>query len=100
MCIRDRLEMVEVGEHHFGELQLQQIDLFAQHEREQQVERPAEDIEVELERREAHALTVGALVRLLPALTRLASQVVIRAPYRPPPTGSARRPLGARGPRR
>ena len=41
--------MVEVGEHDVGELDLQQVDLLAQHERQEQVERPAEDLEVELE---------------------------------------------------
>jgi hypothetical protein len=51
------LEMVEVGEHHFGELQLEQVHLFAQHEREQQVEGPAEHVEVELQRGHAHLLS-------------------------------------------
>src|SRR5207253_3764471 len=31
-------QVVEVGEHHFGQLQLEQVDLFAQHQRQQQVE--------------------------------------------------------------
>ena len=71
--IRLLLEMVEVGEHDFGQLQLQQVHLFAQHKREQQVERAAEDVQVELERGnrgrlagrvhghlgEAHLLTVS-----------------------------------------
>ncbi len=48
------LEVVEVGEHDVGERQLEQVDLFAQDERQQQVERAAEDVEVELERGEAH----------------------------------------------
>ena len=55
------LEVVEVGEHDVGELQLEQVDLFAQHQRQQQVERPAEDVEVELERAEAHRVTVECL---------------------------------------
>ncbi len=50
------LEVVEVGEHDLGELQLEQVDLFAQHERQQQVERAAEDVEVELERGEGRHL--------------------------------------------
>ena len=52
------LEMVEVGDHHVGEVELEQVDLLAQHEREQQVERALEDLEVELERRERHASSV------------------------------------------
>ena len=50
------LEVVEVGEHDLRERELEQVDLFAQHEREQQVERAGEDLQVELERGEAHAL--------------------------------------------
>ena len=49
--------MVEVGEHDFRELQLEQVDLFAQHERQQQVKRAAEQVEVELERGQAHLIT-------------------------------------------
>ncbi len=44
--------MVEVGEHDLGELQLEQVDLLAQDERQQQVEGAAEDVEVELQRGE------------------------------------------------
>ena len=43
------LEVVEVGEHDLGELQLQQVDLFAQHQRQQQVEGTAEDVQVEVQ---------------------------------------------------
>ena len=43
------LEEVEVAEDHVGQLDLEQVDLLAQDEREQQVERPGEDLEVELE---------------------------------------------------
>ena len=52
-----RLEVVEVGEHDVGELDLQQVDLLAQDERQQQVERPGEDLEVELERGDGHGAT-------------------------------------------
>src|SRR6202023_3059039 len=52
------LEVIEVGEHDFGELQLEQVDLFAKDQREQQVERTAEHVEVELERGERHPITV------------------------------------------
>ena len=52
--------MVEVGEHDFRELQLEQIDLFAQHERQQQVERAAEHVEVELKRAEAHGVACAS----------------------------------------
>jgi hypothetical protein len=43
------LEEVEVAEHHVGQLDLEQVDLLAQDERQQQVERPGEDLQVELE---------------------------------------------------
>ena len=44
-----RLEVVEVGEHHLGQLHLQQVELLAQDQRQQEVERPREDVEVELQ---------------------------------------------------
>ncbi len=53
-----RLEVIEVGEHHIGQLQLHQIDLFAQDQRQQQVKRTAEQVQVEVERGDAHPLTV------------------------------------------
>ena len=43
------LEVVEVADDDVGQLDLEQVDLLAQDERQQQVERPAEDLEVELE---------------------------------------------------
>ena len=43
-----------------GKLHLEQVDLLAQHEREQQIERPREDLEVELEARDAHRRSLGA----------------------------------------
>ena len=49
-----RLQVVEVGEDDVGELDLEQVDLLAQDERQQQVERPGEDLEVELELGERH----------------------------------------------
>src|ERR1022692_3465912 len=52
------LQIVEVGKHHVGELQVEQIDLLAQHKREQQVEGTAKYLQIELERRERHAPTV------------------------------------------
>ena len=55
--------MVEVGEHDVGERQLEQVDLFAQDERQQQVEGAAEDIEVEVERGEGHRLHRTACTR-------------------------------------
>ncbi len=48
------LEVVEVGEHDVGELHLEQVDLLAQDERQQEVERTREDLEVELERGDGH----------------------------------------------
>jgi hypothetical protein len=41
--------MAEVGEDDLRELDLQQVDLLAEDERQEEVERPAEDLEVELE---------------------------------------------------
>src|SRR5206468_1153994 len=49
-------EVVEVGEHHLRELELEQVDLFAQDQRQQQVERPAEDLEVEVQAADARDL--------------------------------------------
>jgi hypothetical protein len=43
------LEMVEVGDHHFGQFDFEQVELFAQDQRQQQVEGAREDVEVELE---------------------------------------------------
>ena len=39
----------DVGDDHLAELDLEQADLLAEHDRQQQVERPGEDFEVELE---------------------------------------------------
>ena len=44
-----QLEVVEVGDDHVGQLDLEQVDLVAQDERQQQVEGPGEDVEVEIE---------------------------------------------------
>ena len=43
------LEEVEVAQDDVGQLDLEQVDLLAQDERQQQVERPGEDLQVELE---------------------------------------------------
>ena len=45
-----RLQVVDVGEHDVGEVHLEQIELLAQDQRQQQVEGAGEDVEVELER--------------------------------------------------
>ena len=45
------LEVLDVGEHDLGEVDLEQVDLLLQHQRQEQVERPVEDLEVEVERR-------------------------------------------------
>ena len=58
-----RLEVVEVGEHDLGERELEQVDLLAQDQRQQQVERPAEDVEVEVERRRAVTASPYAVAR-------------------------------------
>ena len=44
------LQVLDVGEHDLGEIDLEQVDLLPQHERQQQVERPVEDLQVEVER--------------------------------------------------
>jgi len=44
------LEVVEVGEHDLGQVELEQVDLLAQDEGEQEVEGAVEDLEVELQR--------------------------------------------------
>ena len=44
-----RLQVVEVGEHDLGQLDLEQVELLAQDQRQQEVERPREDVEVELQ---------------------------------------------------
>lgn len=49
-----RLEYVEVPEHHVCEVDFEQVDLLTQDQREQQVERPGEDLQVELEVGDGH----------------------------------------------
>jgi hypothetical protein len=49
-----RLEVVEVRDDDLGELDLEQVDLLAQDERQQQIERPGEDLQVQLERGNGH----------------------------------------------
>ena len=44
------LEVLDVGQHHLGEVHLEQIDLLLQHQGEKQVERPVEDLQVKVER--------------------------------------------------
>src|SRR3984957_6552338 len=53
------LEVIEVGEHDVGQLKVEQVHLLAQDEREQQVERPTEDLQVEVECGKRHASTVS-----------------------------------------
>ena len=43
------LEVLDVGEHHLGQVDLEQVDLLLEDQRQQQVERPLEDLEVEVE---------------------------------------------------
>ncbi len=44
-----RLQVVDVGDHHLCEVDLEQIDLLAQDQRQQEVERPREDLQVQLQ---------------------------------------------------
>ena len=48
------LEVLDVGQHHVGQVDLEQVDLLPQHERQQQVERALEDLEVEVDAGERH----------------------------------------------
>ncbi len=41
--------MLDVGDDDLAQLDLEQVDLLAQQDRDQQVERPGEDVEVEIE---------------------------------------------------
>jgi hypothetical protein len=49
------LEVVEVGEDDVGQLDLEEVDLLAQDERQQQVEGPGEHLQVELEIGDRHS---------------------------------------------
>ena len=51
--------MIEVGEHDLRQVDLEQVELLAQDEREQEVERPREDVEVELQRLHGRARGSG-----------------------------------------
>jgi hypothetical protein len=44
------LEVLDVGEHHLGQVDLEQVDLLPKHQRQQQVEGTVEDLEIEVER--------------------------------------------------
>ena len=48
------LEVVDVGDDDLGQVDLEQIDLLPQHQREQEIERTGEYVEVELEVGETH----------------------------------------------
>ena len=48
------LEVVDVGQDDLGQVDLEQVHLLAQYEREQQIERPLEDLQVEIERCQLH----------------------------------------------
>ena len=43
------LEMIDVGDHHIGQIDLQQIHLLAEDQRQQEIERSGEDVQIELE---------------------------------------------------
>src|ERR1700722_9936016 len=48
------LEMVDVGDHDLRQVHLEQVDLLAEDQRQQQVERTGEHVQVELEVDETH----------------------------------------------
>ena len=89
------LQVVDVGDHDLGQLDLQQVQLVAQDERQQQVERPGEDVQVELEAlhdrghgsRQARR-PGGRGRRPSPRGRRRASRWRSRAPSRRPSRGS------------
>ena len=49
-----RLEVVDVGEDDLRQVDFEQVDLLAQNQRKEQVERALEDLQVEIERRKLH----------------------------------------------
>ena len=49
------LEVLDVGEHDVGQIDLEEVHLLVQHQRQQQVERALEDLEVEVESGYGHA---------------------------------------------
>ena len=54
------LEVLHVGEHHVGQVDLEEVDLLVQHQRQEQVERALEDLEVEVERGYGHRGSLDA----------------------------------------
>jgi hypothetical protein len=58
--------VLEVGEDDPGEVDLEQIELLAQDQRAQQVERAGEDVEVELERAQGQGGSVTGIAETLP----------------------------------
>ncbi len=69
-----RREVVEVGDDDLRELHLEQVDLLAQDERQQQVKRPGEDLEIELEGGSGHPAQASAGGRRRRPLTRAAGR--------------------------
>ena len=60
------LQEVQVGDHDVGQLDLEQVDLLAQDERQQEVERPGEDLQVQLERSHGHGANGSGRARRHP----------------------------------
>jgi hypothetical protein len=46
--------VLDVRQHNLRQVDLEQVDLLLQHQRQEQVERPVEDLEVEVERGDGH----------------------------------------------
>src|SRR5262249_36257436 len=61
-----RLQVIQVGDDDLGEVDLQQVELLAQDERQQQVEGTGEDVEVQLQLGESHGPEGYAGVRTGP----------------------------------
>ncbi len=76
------LELLEVGEHDGDDRHLDELELIAQHEREQQVERPRErvEVEVELENRSVHTRIVATRPDARVGIASLGSQTSWASP--------------------
>src|ERR687892_853051 len=48
------LEVLDIGQHDLREVDLEQVDLLLEHERQEQVEGTVKDLEIEVERRKRH----------------------------------------------
>ena len=78
-----RLEALDVGEHDLGEVDLEQVDLLVQDQRDEQVERPLEDVEIEMNRPSVAKATDGSVQAPASRLHRPAGSPSLTAPSPP-----------------